>query len=240
MLPTSTIALYSRHCLLAIIVWLLFAAPALAGEVNASSLQEGHTYDRFIVQFYQNSRERNNVSARQQALDAVGKGNGIGVSQLLRLALGADVIKTSRRLDRASAERFMQQLARNPHVDYVEPDSLVHADFTPNDSYYSQQWGYFQATAGINLPPAWNISTGSGTVVAVIDTGIASHSDLSANVLAGYDFISDIAKAGDGNGRDANPKDEGDWVTLDQCTGGHVSTGCDVEEGLVDVRLHQR
>ena len=42
-------------------------------------------------------------------------------------------------------------------------------------------------------------------VVAVLDTGITSHSDLNANVIAGYDFVSDATAARDGNGRDSNP-----------------------------------
>ncbi|MFR0657163.1 S8 family serine peptidase, partial [Pantoea sp. SIMBA_079] len=48
-------------------------------------------------------------------------------------------------------------------------------------------------------------------VVAVLDTGIASHSDLNGNILPGYDFIIDTAVAGDGNGRDSNPADPGDY-----------------------------
>ncbi|SMQ96298.1 extracellular protease [Xanthomonas fragariae] len=56
-------------------------------------------------------------------------------------------------------------------------------------------------------------------VVAVIDTGITSHPDLNVNILAGYDFISDAATARDGNGRDGDPADEGDW---------HSDSGCAV------------
>ncbi len=54
-------------------------------------------------------------------------------------------------------------------------------------------------------------------VVAVIDTGITSHPDLNANILAGYDFISDAATVRDGNGRDSDPADEGDWNSDSGC-----------------------
>ncbi len=48
-------------------------------------------------------------------------------------------------------------------------------------------------------------------MVAVIDTGITGHPDLDANILPGYDFISDTFVSRDGDGRDDDPADEGDW-----------------------------
>ncbi|MFO7678800.1 MAG: S8 family peptidase, partial [Chloroflexota bacterium] len=63
--------------------------------------------------------------------------------------------------------------------------------------------------------------TGSAsTVVAVIDTGILNHTDLVGKTVPGYDFISDIFTANDGNGRDNNPADPGDWVTANACGAG--------------------
>ena len=52
----------------------------------------------------------------------------------------------------------------------------------------------------------------SEIVVAVLDTGITDHSELRSSLLPGADFISDSRIAGDGNGRDGNPQDEGDWI----------------------------
>ena len=51
-------------------------------------------------------------------------------------------------------------------------------------------------------------------VVAVLDTGVlADHLDLAGQVLSGYDMVSDLAIANDGDGRDADASDPGDWVT---------------------------
>ena len=60
---------------------------------------------------------------------------------------------------------------------------------------------------------------GAGIVVAVIDTGYVPHADLAANIVPGYDFISAYGQnaqnpniAGDGDGRDADARDVGDWI----------------------------
>ena len=89
------------------------------------------------------------------------------------------------------------------------------------------------SVGGSNLPAAWDMTTGSSAVtVAVIDTGIVNHNDLngiansatyvpSGRFLPGYDFISQTVTGGpanfvanDGNGRDPDPSDPGDWVTV--------------------------
>src|SRR5258707_9315129 len=73
---------------------------------------------------------------------------------------------------------------------------------------------------------AWALTAGSAAViVAVLDTGQTNHPDLVANQIAGYDFISSVASAGDGDGIDADPTDEGDGngVQPNSFHGTHVS-----------------
>ncbi len=86
---------------------------------------------------------------------------------------------------------------------------------TTNDSGFSNQWHLKSDNAnpyGMKVTNAWLTETGSPDVyVAVLDTGITTHPDLDANVVPGYDMVSDSTKSNDGDGRDSNPTDSGDW-----------------------------
>ncbi len=195
------------------------ASPAAAAEpprdrspVDATSLESGQTYDRFIVRYDVADR-----AARARKVDRAAQRSHRPAKVSRTLATDATLVTTTQRLNPAQARDFMAALADDPAAVYVEPDARMHATLTPNDTSYGSQWHYSEATAGMNLPTAWNTATGTGVTVAVVDTGITTHSDLSGNVVAGYDFISDAATARDGNGRDANPADQGDWYAANEC-----------------------
>ncbi len=106
-------------------------------------------------------------------------------------------------------------------IDYAEPDDLVVPVTLPaddsTDSFFSLQWQLgdsHSAAAAINLQDAWRHSEGSpATTIAVIDSGVRfEHPDLTGRLLPGYDFVSDLMQANDGDARDADPSDPGDGV----------------------------
>ncbi|MGB5063504.1 MAG: S8 family serine peptidase, partial [Candidatus Competibacter sp.] len=102
---------------------------------------------------------------------------------------------------------LIKEMKRDPEVADAGPNYIRRAQFVPNDPLYRFQWHYPQ----INLPQAWDLTTGTGAIVAVIDTGVVlSHPDLQGQLVEGYDFISDPGNAGDGDGIDSNPDDPGD------------------------------
>ncbi|WP_343225130.1 S8 family peptidase [Luteimonas sp. MC1750] len=203
----------------AVLSSLAVALPALAAErVELSGLQASQQHDRFIVKYVDGSPEQASPKERDAALRAAAgvvpasrRAAPLVLRHERRMAVGAEVITTSRKLDRVEAETLMRQIAANPNVEYVEVDKLNTLVMTPNDPQFSQQWGFGTGAGGIRATQAWDTTSGAGTVVAVLDTGIASHSDLNANVLPGYDFIADTAVAGDGNGRDGDASDPGDY-----------------------------
>lgn len=129
----------------------------------------------------------------------------------------AHVLSLTARMPIASVEAIARKLAALPDVEYAEPDYVMRPMLAPNDPSYSAQWHYYEAFS-INAPAAWNITTGSASIrVAVIDTGITDHPDLAGRWVGGYDFIADVPTANDGNGRDSDPHDPGDWVTANMC-----------------------
>ncbi|MEH6421132.1 S8 family serine peptidase, partial [Pseudomonas sp. CGJS7] len=203
-----------------------------AGRVNLSGLQTANKFDRFIVKYQNGSSEQRSVANVQSALSSAGAATaksrgqaGFGLKHLRRTAIGADVVRAERKLDRAEAETLMRQIAADPNVDYVEVDVLRQRKLTPNDTHYGVQYGFNGANGGMRVDQAWDVATGTGSVVAVLDTGITPHSDLNANILPGYDFISDTFVSRDGDGRDSNPNDEGDWNNATECD----SPGNDVD-----------
>ena len=210
---------------------LLVAPPAHAGGPAVGgggfSADESAPTDRLIIKY---RAAQPGVAATASASDrsvlhrpAQDAAARIGLRmQLLRVgALDAHVMKLERRMAHAELERLAREImATDPAVEYAEPDRILHALFTPNDTQYGQQWQYFEATGGLNLPAAWDKSSGAGVVVAVIDTGYRPHADLAANILPGYDFINDTFVSNDGNGRDSNALDPGDAVSAGACGGG--------------------
>lgn len=142
---------------------------------------------------------------------------GANLDYMRRLATGAHLMKLRQGTSTSRLNQMINNMMQNPNIDYVEVDHLMQPMFTPNDTRYNEQWHYFEATGGINLPSAWDVTAGENTIVAVIDTGYRPHADLADNILPGYDMISDSAIGNDGDGRDSDPSDPGDGTRFGEC-----------------------
>jgi serine protease len=112
---------------------------------------------------------------------------------------------------RLDTQRLAKALRKRPDVLSADLNYIRRPSATPADEFYPLQWHYPM----VRLPEAWDlVAPNSGIVVAVIDTGIvAAHPEFAGQLVAGYDFIADPARARDGNGCDGNPNDPGDSAT---------------------------
>ena len=117
------------------------------------------------------------------------------------------------------AETALAAWEQAPGVIGVIPDIQALPTADPADPRYAEQWDMHVPTTGkegaANVSQAWGNATGEGVVVAILDTGSTDHPDLVTNTPAGWgvDMIENPDTARDGDGRDANPTDEGDWCS---------------------------
>lgn len=156
-----------------------------------------------------------------------------GMTVLHPMAGGAHVVKLDKPATLAEARVIAARLMQDDSVELVEPDRVMHAyGITPSDPGYASQWHYYAPSGsnkgGANLPNAWASTTGSpGITVAVIDTGYRQHADFAA-VWPGYDFIinqfGSVVNSNDGDSRDADAQDPGDWNAAGGCGTGSSSS----------------
>jgi subtilisin family serine protease len=117
-----------------------------------------------------------------------------------------------------TVEEIVYALARNPDVEYAEPNRLLTIHVTPNDPFFQYQYALNnkgqqvwvipgspqgKASADIKAPSAWEETKGTETVtIAIIDTGVdLLHPDLKNKMKSsGRDYINNDFDATDDHG----------------------------------------
>lgn len=116
-------------------------------------------------------------------------------------------------------DQVIEELKKDPNVEYAEPNTVRYPLSTPNDSYFNYQWALnnsgqqFQdslgglssgtADADIDAAEAWNTESDSNSdiIVAVIDTGSRiTHEDIGGNIWYNMDEIPGNGIDDDSNG----------------------------------------
>src|SRR5215204_1681516 len=122
--------------------------------------------------------------------------------------------------DGMTVEEAIEQYKKSVEIEAVQPNFYYRLAATPNDPQYTNAGMY--GLGKISAPGAWDLSTGSSTVVvADIDTGMRyTHEDLAANAWTNPGEINGNGVDDDGNGfvddyygydfrfNDSNPIDE--------------------------------
>ena len=151
-------------------------------------------------------------------VQSLAKRSSLTLQKTRRITAGLHLMQVDASGEAAAA--LMDRLRADTAVESVDVDQRRYPHAMPNDPLYASQW-YEQNNqpAAIDALTAWDATTGrSGVVIADLDTGVRfDHPDLGpaggSRLFAGYDFITDPLVANDGDGRDADASDPGDWVT---------------------------
>ena len=182
------------------VVALLFAAPVTAEET------------RLIIKLQPDGAK--SALTRKARIEKAA-GSGSGVRHLRTMAMEADVVAVAG--DASAAERAVANLAGNPDVAFVQVDRRRRPAI--NDQYAGAEQYLSNAPGGIAATSAWNVTHGSSSiVVAVLDTGVRPHAGMAGRLLPGYDMIGDPMTANDGDGRDGDASDPGDFVLASEAT----------------------
>ena len=225
----------------------LAAGTALAQELNPARRHPDAAADvgdsqQILVRFKSGAADkgRAQVLSATTATDQVASlaaRSGMIVRQARRLTSSLQVLEVEPLAAGETLAARLERLRADPSVEYAEPDLRRYPHALPNDPLYTGQW-YLQARAdapaAVDAEHAWDTTKGrTGVVIAVLDTGVLyNHPDLKraaagGRLLPGYDFVASTSAANDGDGRDPNPTDPGDWVTQAEANTAAFS-GCDV------------
>jgi serine protease len=175
------------------------------GENNSTPIRQGARFEpgQVLVKFKPGAGTGAQDSIRREVGASSSEPVGSTGIELMDIG-GADV--------RAAVE----ELRACPAVEYAEPDYVRSVGFNPDDPYYSSasnyQWNMKNppGSGGIDMPNAWDLETGSTSiVVAILDTGVAYRTgggytqapDLAGtSFVQGYDFINNDPYADDDHG----------------------------------------
>ena len=216
----------AKASIIRLFIIFILLLPSQSPILQAQSTQDAPV-DQIIIKYHDDQVTTIAQAAEAAQMARLSAQAGVALTYFRPMSGDAHVLRLPARMPVAEVERIAARLSALPEVAYAEPDYIMQPMLVPNDPQYSNQWHYYEAY-GINLPQAWDISTGNpNIVVAVIDTGHRPHVDLASRIIGGYDFISNPLVANDGDGRDADPQDPGDWITSAESSSGPFA-GCPV------------
>ena len=210
-----------RKLSLLVLLWLVAASALAQGPIRphdagpAAAPADPLPTNRVIVKFADTQR------ASIQETGALGRsvrsmGEHVGIELVFQSAISDALIVVAmpERPDVQEVGEIAARIAQMEGIEYAVPDFVRTSRAQPNDPFYSQyQWHYWEPVSSAlwgaaNLPLAWDITQGSAeVVVAILDSGLVAHQDISGKAVPGYDFVEEIIGGWD----------PGDWNLAGEC-----------------------
>ena len=236
----------ARLCLALLVVALPAHAGLLRDGLRVAPVDAPPT-DRIIIKWREDGVAAPRIDSTAARTAQLINVTGLPLRSVRTMGARLDVIRlldngaSSPEEQRAALESALTRLRFNPSVEYAEADERIYIYAAPNDPRFiagsdvNGTWGgqwYLNAPnpttpAAMGVTAAWDLATGAGINVAVLDTGIRmDHPDIGAKLLAGRDFVCHdnlnlpctstgtlFLTANDGDSWDPDPSDPGDGIT---------------------------
>lgn len=153
-----------------------------------------------IIKFNEQSSLKN--LSIQDSLAYLSKKTNIKLIPKQKLSSGALVFAVAPRQQsinfNSELTSQLLELEKDENIKYADANSYFYMQKIPNNEKYLEQWDYYEEAGGINLPKAWDITTGSDKIiVSVIDTGVIKHQALIDKLVPGHNFVDDENTADD-------------------------------------------
>ena len=208
----------------------LFAAAGVS-PVLATDQGARHDTQQIIVRLKDDGVRRMQAARRNEAVTGISLPDGTPLTFVRPFDGNGMVLRLPEAVSLQEAQAIAARLVANGSAASAQADKRMYpalvpidpgylpGNVLPPDNIFSGQWNLFEDTGGIRMQSGWDRETGSAAgVIAQLDTGIVPHPDLDpVRILDGYDFITDIATANDGDARDPDPTDPGDATVNDEC-----------------------
>lgn len=227
------------------------ASAASALRQLPSAMHDDGATDRVIIKLkpgYRSESVQKMSRARTEALSAAALTT---LTAVRPMSGNAQVLALPRALSGSALQAVIERLRRDPAVEYAFVDAREHLLAVPDDTLFRSQTylqppGAAPFVSSVNAPAAWDVTRGSANaVVAVVDSGVRfDHPDLTGRLIAGYDFIgadctpgagtctvaNEFSTANDGDGRDPDASDPGDWVSQSDIDTNPIFSSCTRED----------
>jgi len=152
------------------------------GEITYSNEEEMPEYsdETFIVQYKEGVDEETRRTLNEL----------YGVEEVDVIGEDGENVKVLKVKEGYTIEEVLEKYMADPNIEYAEPDYLAEFYYEPNDPGYKNLKAVL---AAIGAQTAWDYTKGENVVVAVVDSGVALHSELVANMLPGYSAVTSLS-----------------------------------------------